>query len=237
MIYNGIDLGQYFKILKIDKNILPDLNLNFLDLVGRQGMLLKNHKLGARGIKIRFELKDTPQNSLDEQYLMLADLLHQAKPKPLIFKTEPSVCYYAILTNVSDIERIGHFAIMEIEFICPEPFKYSIDKTKIKDISGKTIINQGSWETTGQIIVEIKSSVEHLKVTLQNTGEFIYLEDSFHRGNEILIDLENELVKKNGNLIMDKLHFESDFFDIPRGKFTIALSSGVGKLEFRERWL
>ena len=237
MIYNGIDLGQYFKILRIDKNIMPDLDFNFSDLAGKQGLLLKSHKLGARKVKIKFELKDTPQNNLEEQYLMLADLLHQVEPKPLIFKTEPYVCYYAILTNISDIERIGHFAIMEIEFICPKPFKYSIDKTEIKDISGKTIINQGSWETTGQIIVEIKSSVAHLKVTLQNTGEYIYLEDNFKANDIVKINLEDEYVKKNGNLIMDKLYFESDFFDIPIGEFKITLSSGIGTLEFRERWL
>ena len=223
-------------IYLIDYNpvFLPDSKIDFKELPGRVGSIEVKSK-GLNDIIIDCEvaiLGEGPElieNIRNANYWL-------SKRSKLKFWNMLDRYYVGRLLEVVNVEDKNGWGLFNLQFRC-YPLKISEYKTVIEDISGKTIINQGSWETTGQIIVEIKSSVEHLKVTLQNTGEFIYLEDSFHRGNEILIDLENELVKKNGNLIMDKLYFESDFFDIPRGEFTITLSSGVGALEFRERWL
>lgn len=237
MIFNDVDLNGYFKILNIDKSIIPPTDIKAARIPYKVGELDKRTELGSRIITSKVELKEKSRSTLEEQYRHLASILYTEKSKKLILDSEIDKYYLAKISSVSTIEEIRHFGVMDLSFICLDPLAYSKDKIIVDNIHNKTIINQGTYETKGQMIVHIGGDTDYLKVTLQNNGEFIYLEDDFKTGNEVLIDLENELVKKNGNLIMNKLYLESDFFTIPRDEFEITLSSGVGRLEFRERWL
>jgi len=202
---------------------------------GKIGSTIIRKELGERIIDVTVEIL---ADSYDERLDIvdeITNLLYTETDKELILRNKKK--YKASIDGDTDISNLYTDGEVTFTFIASNPLAISLDKIEVEDIHNKTIINQGTYKTTGTITTTISSNVSNLKVTLQNTGEYIYLEDDFVSGDEILIDLENELVKKNNNLIMDKLHLESDFFDIPKGEFTITLSSGVGALEFRERWL
>lgn len=234
-IFNGIKSTDK-NIYLIDYNpiFLSDSKNNFINLPGRVGSIESKSK-GLNDIIINCESSILGEGN--ELIKNIENANHWlSKRSKLKFWNMIDKHYIGRLVEVIDVEDKNQWGLFNLQFRC-YPLKISENKTAIQDIAGKTIINQGTYETTGKIIVNIDKDVDHLKVDLQNTGEFIYLEDDFKEDDEILIDLEDEYVKKNGNLIMDKLYLESDFFDIPVGEFEIKLSSGKGTLEYRERWL
>src|SRR5690625_7896058 len=47
-----------------------------------------------------------------------------SEPEPLIFDLEPNRTYYVILSDQTDVEKIGRTGQGEIEFICPDQYMY-----------------------------------------------------------------------------------------------------------------
>ena len=106
----------------------------------------------------------------------------------------------------------------------------------------QTIYNLGTYETNCKMLINVSRDIKDLKITKVDTGEFIYLNDvystyTFKAGDEILIDFENHVVKKNDYIVMKFLSLESDFFNLSVGANRIELSTERGEIEFVERWL
>ena len=202
---------------------------------GKIGSTIIRKELGERIIDVTVEIL---ADSYDERLDIvdeITNLLYTETDKELILRNKKK--YKASIDGDTDISNLYTDGEVTLTFIASNPLAISLDKIEVEDIHNKTIINQGTYKTTGTITTTISSNVSNLKITLQNTGEYIYLEDNFKTDDVVEINLEDEFVKKNGNLIMDRLHFESDFFDIPIGEFTITISSGTGDLTYYERWL
>lgn len=202
---------------------------------GKIGSTIIRKELGERIIDVTVEIL---ADSYDERLDIvdeITNLLYTETDKELILRNKKK--YKASIDGDTDISNLYTDGEVTLTFIASNPLAISLDKIEVEDIHNKTIINQGTYKTTGTITTTISSNVSNLKITLQNTGEYIYLEDNFKTDDVVEINLEDEFVKKNGNLIMDRLHFESDFFDIPAGEFTITISSGTGDLTYYERWL
>ena len=202
---------------------------------GKIGSTIIRKELGERIIDVTVEIL---ADSYDERLDIvdeITNLLYTETDKELILRNKKK--YKASIDGDTDISNLYTDGEVTLTFIASDPLAISLDKIEVEDIHNKTIINQGTYKTTGTITTTISSNVNNLKITLQNTGEYIYLEDNFKTNDVVEINLEDEFVKKNGNLIMDRLHFESDFFDIPIGEFTITISSGTGDLTYYERWL
>src|SRR5699024_8784027 len=215
----------------ISESVLPPILTNRKKIPGKIGSTIIRKELGERIIDVTVEIL---ADSYDERLDIvdeITNLLYTETDKELTLRNKKK--YKASIDGDTDISNLYTDGEVTLTFIASNPLAISLDKIEVEDIHNKTIINKGTYKTSGTITVTISSNVNHLKVTLQNTGEYIYLEDDFKANDEILIDLENEYIKKNGNLIMDKLYFESDFFNIPIGEFGITLSSGSGTLEFR----
>ena len=204
-------------------------------LPGKVGSTIIRKELGERIIDVTIEIL---ADSYDERLDIvdeITNLLYTETDKELTLRNKKK--YKASIDGNTDISNLYTDGEVTLTFIASNPLAISLDKIEVEDIHNKTIINQGTYKTTGTITTTISSNVSNLKITLQNTGEYIYLEDNFKTNDVVEINLEDEFVKKNGNLIMDRLHFESDFFDIPIGEFTITISSGTGDLTYYERWL
>mgnify|MGYP001011507668 FL=1 len=202
---------------------------------GKIGSTIIRKELGERIIDVTIEIL---ADSYDERLDIvdeITNLLYTETDKELTLRNKKK--YKASIDGNTDISNLYTDGEVTLTFIASNPLAISLDKIEVEDIHNKTIINQGTYKTTGTITTTISSNVSNLKITLQNTGEYIYLEDNFKTDDVVEINLEDEFVKKNGNLIMDRLHFESVFFDIPVGEFTITISSGIGDLTYYERWL
>lgn len=237
MIFNNIDLADYLKILEVNKSIISPLEIKSAKMPRSHGVEYHSSTLSPREITVKVELEKRGDSPLEDNYRKLSTMLFQDKPKKLIFKNEPNKYYLAKFKSSSDIENYNFFGVMELNFVCLYPLAISTQEKTIENIGNKQLWNAGVMPVRGIIEVEIQSSVNSLKVKLVNTGEYLLLEDAFKQGDKVTIDLKKESIEKNGVSAMRQLDYFSDFFEIPKGFFSIKISSGVGKITFREEWL
>lgn len=237
MIFNGIDFNNKLRILDLKKSLLPQIKNKYVDIPGKAGAKFMRNELSPISINIKCELKGVDKEDLENEYLQLANELYTQEPAKLILNNSPEYYYLAILDDMTPIKEIRHFSIIDLSFLCLDPIKYSLNAITLTDISNQELINLGTRETKAIITVTLNSNEDNLKITLDNTGEYIYIEDNLEIGDVITIDLIESKVLKNQDLIMEKLHFESDFFSIPSGPYKLISSSGVMDIEYQERWL
>ena len=236
MIYNGIDLEQFFKILKINKSVLPTMENILKEIPGKPGAIVARTKLRPIQISIEVEVKGSSKEGLNTIIRELAGILYTEGTRQLRLPNEIDKYYMAKLEGDTALEEILNYGRTVLRFICPDPVAYG-KLVRVNLNNNTRIYNNGTYPSKGVIKIEITEETDHLEVTLLNTGEFLYIDDNFDVGDIVMIDLEKEYVTKNGYSAMPNLYLESDFFELPVGEFEIILSSGDGILEFRERWL
>lgn len=236
MYFRGINLKNYFNILDIRRNILPPQNIKRNHIPGRAGSVFVKQEHLENTIEVDIEIKGDNKKHLRTVVNDLASKLVSEQPGKLIFTDEPDKYYLAVLEGDTRLNEFYLFGTTTLVFLCPDPIRYG--KTAKVPITGTQIFySLGTYETIGVLTIKITENINYLRVTRKDSGNFIYLNDKFNIGDEIVIDFEKQYIRKNGYLIMDKLTLESDFFSIPVGECTISLSSGKGELKFVERWL
>lgn len=236
IIFNGYDFTNDLRITNIDRSILPPISIISKPIVGKAGSVFQKRKIESAVFAADFIIIQDSLTNLRAKARFLAAKFNTETPQKLYFKDEPDKYVYAIITDTTELEETLAIGRGTIKFFVPEPIYYGATKTQ-NIISGTTYTNAGTYKTEGILTITLSANVSFLNVTLLETGEFIYLEDSFISGDVIVIDFENEKVTKNGTLIMNKLYLTSDFFAIPVGSFRITFNAGTASLTYVERWL
>lgn len=236
MIFNNINISEIAKVLKVRHSLLPPVSNITKRIPGQSGTKYIRTELGERFIDIEVGVKKASKVDLREFCRELAGILYTEEPKKFYLKDEPNKYYMAKLNGSTPLWEFHGLGRVLLQFLCSDPLAYGELKT-LTNISGNTLINNGTYPAKGIITITMADAAEDLEITLLNTGEFLYIADDFIAGDIIVIDLEKEYITKNGHSAMANLYLESDFFDLPVGEFEIAVSSGTASLEFRERWL
>ena len=236
MIYNGINLEQFFKVLKINKSVLPPIENTLREIPGKPGAIVARTKIRPIQISVEVEIKGPSKEGLNTIIRELARILYTEDTRQLRLPNELDKYYMAKLEGNTALEEILNYGRTVLYFICPDPVAYG-KLVRVSLDNNTKIYNNGTYPSKGIIKIEITEETDHLEVILLNTGEFLYIDDNFNTGDIVVIDLEKEYITKNGHSAMPNLYLESDFFEIPVGEFEIQISSGNAVLEFRERWL
>lgn len=236
MIYNGINLEQFFKVLKINKSVLPPIENTLREIPGKPGAIVARTKIRPIQISVEVEIKGPSKEGLNTIIRELARILYTEGTRQLRLPNELDKYYMAKLEGNTALEEILNYGRTVLYFICPDPAAYG-KLVRVSLDNNTKIYNNGTYPSKGIIKIEITEETDHLEVILLNTGEFLYIDDNFNTGDIVVIDLEKEYITKNGHSAMPNLYLESDFFEIPVGEFEIQISSGNAVLEFRERWL
>lgn len=235
MIFGDVYLTQYFRIKDIRKSLLPRIENVSTIIPGKPGIEFKKTNLEEGYIYVDIRIRSLNKERLNELKRYLASILFTTELKKLRLPDESGVYYMAKLDGVTDIERVVTHGDVTLTFLCPDPLGYGESKT-FNLTRDTTLRNLGTYETAGVITAKITETIDHLEITLQNTGEFIYLGHDFVAGDIVKINFEEEMIYKNGYSIMKDLYLESDFFKLPVGEFRIT-SNVNATLEFVERWL
>jgi predicted phage tail component-like protein len=233
MIFNNIDFSEHFKILDIKKSLLPPIENSLYSIAGKHGAMLKNSVLKPKVIEVKIEFKG--KANFEDKIRELGSLLY-TKELSKLFLPNSDKYYLAKLDGDTDLDKFLYYGVTKLKFIIPDPLAYG-DVINTAFNNSTILLNNGTWETRGIITVEISEPIDYLEVGLKETGESIYLGHDFIVGDIVTIDLIEEVAYKNGYSIMEDCFLESDFFDIPKGEFSITLNSGSGNIEFIERWL
>ncbi|HZK23814.1 MAG TPA: distal tail protein Dit [Oscillospiraceae bacterium] len=235
MIFNNIDMCDYFTANDVRRDILPPVAVATKAIPGRVGERFIKRNLGMGIIEVDITVEGFLLSEMREKVREIAGILNTDEEKQLIFSDEPDKYYMAILNGDTRLKEIVSVGEGMLTFLCPDPLAYSLDAVTAS-LANK-VYNGGTAEATGVITVNVTDSVDYVQAKLKSTGEIVRIGDDFVAGDTVIINLAQEHAEKNGHSIMAKVALASDFFDLPTGEFEIEVTGGTGTLEFRERWL
>ncbi len=232
--FNNATLNDYVIVKRISESVMASVTTVHKTIPGRNGARFVRRQFGPRTIKIDIEIPAASFADREETVQELAAILYTDEEKELELRGSKS--YFTILSGNTDLKNLVVHGETSLNFIASDPIAYGNEVSE-EDIDGEELCNAGTYPAKGIITVTMDEITDHLEVTLTNTGESLYIDDDFEPGDEVIIDLEKEHITKNGYSAMANLSLESDFFEIPIGKFTVTVSSGTADLQYRERWL
>lgn len=236
MIFNEINFEDYLVVEYIRRPLLPPIEVHGVQIPGRAGQRFTKSELGENIIQVDIRIIEANRAQAQLKARQVAGLLYTTEPKKLILRDQPNTYNMAMISGDTDFEKFLHTGFSTLSFVCKDPASYSLNETVIPNIQSREILNDGTLPSRGILTVQ-PGNTTNLRIVLQNTGEYIYLKDSFTSSDTIVIDMEEESIRLNGNLIMTRLDANSDFFDVPVGKSTITTTSGAIQLRYRRRWV
>lgn len=141
-----------------------------------------------------------------------------------------------LICGDSDLWEFDNWEIYEDEL-----FEFS----KISIGASAAVYNEGEIDAGCIIQINVKSSVNGIKITQKPSSEFIALRGDFYAGDIITIDTRprrisiklTSVTSDTEKDIMSRLIWGSTFFSIPRGRCRISAetASGVDKLDINLR--
>lgn len=232
-----------FGFIALEEHTNPlsaEIKNNIINIPGRIGARFVNSEIGVKRFVLNFGIKEQDtiliEQKINDFYRYLLDEKGKPREVKLTFDYEPNKYYMVKLDGQIDVNRIARYRSFGVYFIAIDPIGYG-EPITIKVYPSTIYTNNGTYPSKGILTATMTANVSSLTVRLVTTGEYVAINDSLLINDVIVIDLEKQYVTRNGAGIMNKVYFESDFFDIPVGKFEISTSSGNLNLEYAERWL
>lgn len=237
MIFNERDLSQFLKVKSIERNILPPQSIDRNKIPNKRGSKFIRLNQDESTIKVNILIKDNSEQEIRNKVRQIASILYSTEPKKLSFFDEPDKYYLAILDGESNIDDLYRLKSGTLTFLCTDPIAYG--KTVEEPlINSNTFINNGTAHAYGSINIDINAETPTLEVMHVESGNKIIIYDDLNINDSIEIDLNEEIVKKNGEDIMGKVALTSDFFSIFTGENTININPyNTGTISYIERWL
>ena len=163
MTFNGVR-KCYVKVLRgRERPPWAPVERELTEVLGHPGAYLSNTKVKPRIITVPILIQGNDFSDLQKLKEDIADWLVTVKPQELIFDDEPDRIYYAVVEgslNLNEIVRVGYGAIT---FICPNPYKYGLEKTK--PINGQPIQINGTAPTDPIFSITLKAPTTYLAVS------------------------------------------------------------------------
>lgn len=235
MKYNNNDLSSLLTVEEVRRQLLPQTRNVFQRIPGRDGEQHIRADLGPRTIEVDVRLIEDDRETVQSQVRALAGLLFSRTPAKLELEEE-GMYEVAILSGPVDVEKFLYTGFATLVFIAPDPAAWSSTETTV-NITAADITNVGTYPARGTITVTLNEAVSSLTVTLTTTGDRVHIDHGFVKNDVVVVDLDTETVTKNGVSVMKDVTLDSDFFELPVGKFKITVSAGTGVLKYRARWV
>lgn len=239
---NGINLDDKYqgkvKTLNVSgRGLIAPVN-DLQQKIGTDGAWLEESFYPPRPIQVELLIQSRDLRTL---YARLNyDLSsHNKELLTLRFTDDYNYLWYGKLNFISDIKENSYDQVIEIEFICPDPFKYEF-KTRTA-ISG--LINPNLMYLTRPEHIEfiVNETTNLIKITNVSNGQNIVVKDSFAKGDTVVLDLkQNTITKKPRTNLIKNLDIFSDFeiFSFTGGHLIeVSPSSSEIEITYRERSL
>lgn len=125
---------------------------NLLKIPGMKGAHLINTDTKVRVIQQPVFYSGSSKEDLKKLEEEIAEWLILDEAAPLIFDDEKDRIYYGLVEGSLDIEELLNVGEGTLTFVCPDPYKYGVEKTAILNTDTGTIINVEGTEKTKPII-------------------------------------------------------------------------------------
>lgn len=239
-IINDVNLDDNYKIKTLNVTgrglIAPDNRLT--EKVGTDGAWLEESYYPPRAILVEMLIKSDDLRTLYSR--LNHDLAsHNKELLEIKFTDEPEYVWYGKLNQLNQVKEDSNTQQLELEFICPDPFKYEV-KTRIARAG---IMNPGLLYLTrpDKMQIKMQQNAHEVKITNADNGMSIRLIEEFRVGDEVTLDFAKSTIKKFGRTnILGSLDIFSDFetFCFAAGhRIEISPASSTLEIQYRGRSL
>ncbi len=219
-------------VMRLDRPLAPSHRAIVKQITGRAGAYFFKKVRNPKIIPIRIAIKSQSVEAKQTAIRNISDWLDTEEPQELIFGDEPEKRDMAILIDeVIPDHRSPFFAYIDILMINYDSYS---EGTATKSASP----NSGNLKTPVKLTATINTDTSSLKITLNQTGEFLQIDMSLLEEDEVVFDNGSHSVEISEIDIRNKLTVESVWFMLPKGIFSFSVEPAdtTLEIEFRERW-
>lgn len=232
LVYDGQNLSDIFQIVDVSIPLLPTIEAVTHDLAQRPGSYFALRKVGTREIKVKLRLDAETRNPMGifQAWREVSSIFNRTEPRPLHLD-EDRFCN-ALLVGESQIENKAYYGLVELSFICFDPYFYGAEHAlEIATGNTKTVNPQGNCAS----FPTIRATASGTTCTVRNntTGEYVELRD-MTSGTAFEIDMERQIATVGS--AFRPVTLLSDFFSIKPGD-SVYFSNMSGTVIWRDRWL
>lgn len=228
IIYDGVNLSDVLEIADISMPLFPEFQNVTQSLAGKAGEYFSLRKIGTRTINITAKLST---GSIDpiaifNEWNRVSEILNKPSPR----KLELGYKYvYAILDGTTDMTTEGYKGIVELTFICFDPYLYG--RSYSYDISPT---QRAEFKVSGIAApptLQLTASASSVRVRNEVTGDYVYF-DGVKTGDKIVVDMEKQVTTVGGTY--KPVYLASDYFTI-EGDAIVSVQGATGTLSYVER--
>lgn len=125
-------------VTSLDRGLLPEIDYQTQKVGRSDGEKYVDRSIGRRTIPMGFALV----GNVNKKKRILAEIVAQKGPQPLIFSDEPDKCWYAIPTGDVEIDDIVRAGKGTINWIVPDGVSYDVNPRIFSNISINSTENQ-----------------------------------------------------------------------------------------------
>lgn len=233
MKINDIDIRNHgFRVQQIHDNpLLPDFeHVTSGTIAGRSGELYSRTQIKTKNPSFDlYVIGDVEAKAEEFKRYFMNDNGEFIETKVQFHYSDKYIM--ARLGGVLPIQRGPNFGIMTVNLTQLDPFSYGDNVTVTDGTSPLNITGPvGMRDTPGLLTFTFSASTSDFVLTHTEQNKVIRLIHSFVAGDVLVIDMETELIEKNGTRIMVDLDMTSRFFPIRAGANTITFNT-TGSLE------
>lgn len=238
MIYDGIELEDYFRIQYEFPLILPS-QVEGIKVSGRPGKLFTGNTMDELSIPMEFRLKNRARDDLPAFRRLYRAMLHQDAPRPLYLPEDQGAYRLGIFQAVGNLDTLWYTGKGTLDFIAPDPIAYG-DWHDIA-VSGTRYDGKyfGTWPTY-PVIEAWPANGTSFTVWDHLTGFSVTVNGKFNGSQHVVIDCERQQTTINGTNA--KVTFESDYPHMAPGDgqdphpVDLRFSHEGVILKWRDRW-
>lgn len=230
--YNGTH-SDTLNLIMNSKNvpIVPPLRENFELIPGKDGAWDFEVQYDSRTFDVSCTILASSDIDLKAKLRSLVGVLNpRLGAKPMIFDDEPDKMYYARLTGQLPLDQIGAMGSFTLQFVCCDPFLYSITTTTVSGSGTLSAINKGTYRSQPIITIVHGGGIGTVVVTRSDevVQTLTFTTDS--PAGTYVVDCKEGTVKEETEGA-DK-YLSGDFFGLTSGANTITKTGGVSSLSF-----
>ncbi|MDF2902431.1 MAG: hypothetical protein K0S25_69 [Bacillus sp. (in: firmicutes)] len=138
VMYAGYDITENLIVTSLDRGLLPEIEYNTKKVGRSDGEKYVDRTIGRRTIPMGFALV----GNVNKKRHILAEIIAQKEPQPLIFSDEPDQLWYAIPTGDVGIDDIVRAGKGTINWVVPDGVSYDVNPRIFSNISIDSAENQ-----------------------------------------------------------------------------------------------
>ena len=196
--YAGVPLHNYVKIRNVKRKVLPARENFTKSIPSQNGEFYMGHKYAPREITLECTLIANSREEFIDSLNELVFILDVNLPSKMIIGDDKNRYMYAILNGAIDIEKVRYNGNIDLNFICYDPYMYSITETHFKDEPMKNNSKEISIKNTGST-----STYPILDIGFTQDAHFVKCTDT--KGRTVLIGTVPDVDKEQGTFDLQAL--------------------------------